>query len=521
MTHTPSSGSPHGLKSVALRNAIYTVLARSSGVLVAIILTPFVLGKLGRELYGIIFAATSAFDYLLLLRGGIGAAMRRHVTFLIHSGNAEQAKEHYRAGFWLGNAATVVIVLLTVFFAGPFCRFLRLPEALVPDGSVGIILIAGALAVSIVTGTFEVPIYSTGRLYKIQAVSALGPWVRLAVVFAAFHYLVPSLTNYGGSLLVAEIPAMLLLGWMAQRTGTVGAAVPKPGLANREVRKEMLSYGGVAVLAQVAALLYISTDNMLIGRIYGPAAVTHYSLGVRWEPIVRSFLWTPIVALAPLFTQLEAHAQNGRSLSAVRRSIALATTLAVPFCFVPCILGDLFLVHWVGAEYRDSAKYLIAMLAPASLTISLAPVWAALVGRGRIGWVAVGELVVAVLNVGVSLLLAIVFRLELLGFALGNTFAMLAKNLILIPMAAGHEQIVPSTRDLLLPLPRALAGGAPGLIALFLLRDLYGVGLLSVVVAGVLGGIVALTGSALTTLGRREIKALLEPLFPAGAGTDR
>ncbi|MBD3160759.1 MAG: oligosaccharide flippase family protein, partial [Candidatus Latescibacteria bacterium] len=480
MNLPPRSGPPEGLVSVASRNAIVSMLARVSGVAVGLLLTPFVLGKLGRELYGIVVAATSAFEYMLLLRGGIGAAMRRHVTILAHSGREEQAKEHYRVGFWLGNLAHLLILLAAFLFADDFCRFLRLPGDAIADAARGVFLVTVALIVSNLTGTFEVPIYATGRLHRIQTVSAISPWIRLGVVFAAFTAFVPTLTVYGGTLVLAEIPAMLILAVLAQRSGLAGPVVPRPGLGDREVRREMLSYGGVALLSQVAALLYISTDNMLIGRIYGPGAVTHYSLGVRWEPIIRGFLWTPIVALAPLFTQLEARSESDRSRQAVRRSVALAASLSVPFCLVPCIVGDLFLTHWVGAEYRGSAIYLIAMLAPASLTITLAPVWAALVGRGRIGWVAVGDLIVAVLNVGASLLLALVFGLGLLGFALGNTLALLAKNLLLIPLAAGREEVIPRKRDLLLPLPRALLGGLPGLALLWLLRDWYGSGLVPV-----------------------------------------
>ncbi len=512
MTEPSPSDSPRGLVSIASQNALSSVLARASGVFVGIVLTPFILGKLGQELYGIAVATTSAFQYMLLLRGGIGAAMRRHVTFLSHSGRSEEAKRHYAVGFWLGNVAHIAIVFLALLLAEPFVRLFHLSGAVVADATQGVFLIVIAMIVSNLTGTFEVPIYATGRLHKIQIVSAFGPWLRLAAVMAAFHLLVPSLRLYGGSLILAELPAMVVLGWMAHHAHTAGPAVPRPAIGDRALRKEILSYGGIAVLSQVAGLLYIATDNLLIGNFYGSAAVTHYSLGVRWEPIIRSFLWTPIVALAPLFTQLEARSEADRSRRAVRRSIGIAATVAVPFCFVPCIVGDLFLLHWVGAEYTGSARYLIAMLAPASLTITLAPVWAALVGRGRIGWVAIGELIVAVVNVGVSLLLALGLGMGLLGFALGNTVALLAKNLLLIPLAAGRESVIPSTRDLLIPLPRAILGGAPGLILLYLGRGLYGDGLVPVIAAGVAGGILVLAGAAWLTLGRREIARLFGSL---------
>ncbi|MDM7913846.1 MAG: lipopolysaccharide biosynthesis protein [Candidatus Eisenbacteria bacterium] len=512
MSAAAGKANPAGLVSLASRNAATAIFARASALLVGILLTPFLIRKLGSDLYGVVVATSSAFEYLLLMRGGIGAAMRRHVTLHVHSGRREEARAHYAVGFWLGNAAHLAILIGAAFLAYPYCRFLGLSEAVSRGAAFGVWLVILAQTVANTSATLEVPLYATGRLGGMQILNALNPWIRLAVLVIAFSLLSPSLSVYGASLAVAEVPVLLALGLLAARAGVAGPPFPRPQTGTPQVRRDLLAYGGVALLSQISAILYTTTDNILIGRFFGPSSVTAYSLGARWEPMIRGFLWAPIVALAPLFTQLEAHEEEERSRGAVRRAVRMAAAIAVPCCLVPSILGDLFLVHWVGEEYRGSAVYLVAMLAPSALTISLAPVWAALVGRGRIGWIAIGDLVVAVANVAISLLLAFVAGLGILGFALGNTIALLLKNLLLIPLAGRREATIPGLADLLLPIPKALLGGAPALVLLWFTRPVYGGSMVSILAALAIGGLLCLAGAALVSMGPAEIRRFLRKI---------
>jgi len=150
------------------------------------------------------------------------------------------------------------------------------------------------------------------------------------------------------------------------------------------------------------------------------------------------------------------------------------------------------------------------MLAPSTLEATLAPVWMTLIARGRIGWVASAQIITALGNIGLSLFLALGLGLGLLGFALGNTTALLAKNLLLHPILKREDFGIPTVPKLLTGFPRAIAGTAPGLLLLYALRPLYDDGLASVIVAGLLGGAVCLTGSILLAIGPAEIRRLLD-----------
>jgi Na+-driven multidrug efflux pump len=494
---------------VAMSNAATQVVAQVSNILIGMVLTPYVLHRLGRDLYGVAVAAGSAYEYMSLMRGGMAAAMRRYVTLHHHAGENDVARRYYSTGFWWSGIFRSVILLASLLLAGPLSRFLRIPPNAIIDGSIGVALILTAAVVSDTATTFGVPIYATGRTSKISGVNLFSVWARLALVFLAFHLFAPNLRVYGSALLLTSLFPVLMYAWMAWRTGVVGFPIPRPDFGDAERRRHLFRYGGFALLWQIAGLLYVSTDNLFIGRLYGAGAITRYSLGTRWYPLIMGFLQGSVTSLTPIFTAMEARGESERSRDALRRVVAITSGLAVPFCLVPCVVGDLFLVHWVGPEYRGSAKYMIAMLVPLILEASLMPVWMALLARGRIGWIATGDIIVAVGNVGISLLLAVVFKLGLLGFALGNTLALLAKNLLLRPIAARRDPSFPPTVEFLRYLPKALLGGAPALIALYFMRGVIGGSLLTVIAGGVVGGGLCLAGSLLASVGRTQLRLLL------------
>jgi len=284
----------------------------------------------------------------------------------------------------------------------------------------------------------------------------------------------------------------------------------------------LFGYGGLAILFQAATVLYLSTDQILIGRFFGPGAIAHYSMGARWFPLVFGFIVAAIGSLTPLFTSMDARGEMDRSRDAVQRITAIATVLAVPACLAPCVVGDRFLAAWVGEQYRDSSQYLIAMLAPLVLEAGVAPVWMALQARGRIGLLTAVQVPVALGNVALSLVLALGMGLGPLGFALGNTAALIAKNVaLLVWLARRPDPAIPPAGQLLAPLATSLLGALPGLAALYFARPLYTHGLVQVMVAGALGGALALAGAALATLRvdgvRRLIATVMRSVRPAGA----
>lgn len=509
----PAAPAAPSLTGTAAMNALTSLGARVSGMVVGIALTPFVLHGIGRELYGISAAAGSVLEYLWLLRGGLGTGMRRYVTVHFHAGERELADRYWSAGFWWASLLRLAVVGLGIGLARVLCAFMKVEPNLMTDAVGGLVLIflsAGAMDVGAI---FEVPIYVTGHTSRISVVRIAGAFLRVAFVVPAFLLFVPSLRVYAAAALLAEVTSTAILAVIAARERVVARILPAPDFGDRAVRHALFAFSGLSLLSQVAAILYLATDNLLIGRIYGPARVTEYSLGTRWAPMIQGFLWAGVSALTPLLTQMEAKGDLVRTRAVVLRAARVITAIAVPMCLVPSVLGDVFLTRWVGAEYAHCVHYMWAMLLPMLVGIPLEPMWMAMMARGKIGWIAFGDVIAAVLNPIVSLVFALKFGLGPLGFALGNTLAILAKNLLLRPLMNRGEEALPPMRQALAVLPPALAGGAPALLLLWFARPWYSGSLAAVLAAGVAGGVLCLAGSTLATVGVADTRAIVRSLL--------
>ena len=506
------AGKGHGLTGVAALNAAASLGARLATLLVGIVLTPFVLHRLGRELYGIAAAAGSLLEYLWLLRGGLGGAMRRYVTVSYHEGARDLAERYYAAGFWWAGVLRAVVVLVGVGLAHGLCVFMRAPPSLLADATVGLVLFFIAAGLNDTGGILELPTYVSGHTAPVSIVKMSGAVLRVALVVPAFLVFVPSLTVYGVAICIAELAVAIAVGIVGARKRVGSSVFPRPEFGSPALRRTLFQFASLGLVSQAAGILYLATDNLLIGRIYGPARVTEYSLGTRWAPMITGFLYAGVSAIAPLLTQMDARGEVDRTRRVVLRAAAFSSALGVPVCLVPCVLGDVFLARWVGPEYRRSAVYMIAMLVPTLISITLEPIWITLVARGRIGWIALSDITVAVANPVLSLVLALHFHLGLLGFALGNTAALLAKNLLLRPLLNRADTALPSLRATLFTLPVALAGGTPALLLLYFLKPLYAHSLPAIVGAGTAGGVLCLAGSLLTAVGWRDTRALAAAL---------
>ena len=511
MSDAPGAGRQN-LTGTAALNAATSLGARVAGMIVGIALTPFVLRGMGRELYGISATAGSVLEYLWLLRGGLGTGMRRFVTVNWHAGDREKANRYWAAGFWWSALLRLAVVGTGIALSRFLCTFLKVSPNLVTDAVGGMILIFLSAGVMDVGAIFEVPTYVTGQVSRISIVRVVQPLLRVAFVVPAFLLFVPSLRVYAAAALLAEIVATAALAVIASRQQVVEHILPPPEFGDREVRKALFAFSGLGLLSQAAAILYLATDNLLIGRIYGPARVTEYSLGTRWAPMIQGFLWAGVSALTPLLTQMEAQGDLERTRRAVLRSGAIITAIGVPMCLVPCVLGDVFLARWVGPEYSHCVAYMMAMLLPMVIGIPLEPMWMAMMARGQIGWIAVGDVIAAVANPLLSLLLALQFGLGPLGFALGNTIAYLAKNLVLRPLLNRGETALPPLHTSLAVLPRALAGAAPALALLWFAKPWYGGSLATVLGAGVVGGLLCLAGTTLAAVGLADTRHILASL---------
>jgi O-antigen/teichoic acid export membrane protein len=174
------------------------------------------------------------------------------------------------------------------------------------------------------------------------------------------------------------------------------------------------------------------SDNVVVGAILGPAAVTYYAIGGNLIDNSRGILTTLTSILIPMATSMDARGERAalqRLLVRATRSIFLVMyPLVVGFI----VLGYPFIRLWMGAEYAPISSRVLILLA---VPLLFAPIQSVcgqvLYATNRHQFNSYIAIAHALVNLGISIYLA--KRIGLLGVAWGTLLPALVVSAIILP----------------------------------------------------------------------------------------
>jgi O-antigen/teichoic acid export membrane protein len=195
--------------------------------------------------------------------------------------------------------------------------------------------------------------------------------------------------------------------------------------------KELLSYGSISLVAQVADLLRFQVDAFVVAGFVGLAAVTHYNIAGSMAQYFISFMLAATGTLGPLFSQLESGNHRERMLEVLRLSTRVAVGLAGFVGFEFIVLGRPFIHRWMGPGYLDAYPALLVLTLGVITALCQTPSLQLLYGVSRHGLFAVFNSLEGVCNLVLSVILVRSFGL--LGVALGTMIPMVFTKLLIQP----------------------------------------------------------------------------------------
>lgn len=397
-------------------------------------LTPFLLGRIGTEDYGLWLVTTQILGYLHLLDLGVVALAPREIAYA--TGRTLQGAPQEEPALVLARFRRVVLWQLplaagaaaAIWWIGGY----RWPELRWPLGAV-----MGAFAVA-----FPFRLYQAS-LQGLQDLGFLGK-VQMAAWAAG------TVTTVALVLLGAELGA-LVAGWVVTQFTSAVACVarmrtrygrlwgqPAAPLPWSEARGLFTRAGWVST-AQIGQVFLNGSDLLVIGTILGPAAAVPYSCTGKLVSVLANhpqlLMQTAAPALAEMRTSESRARVAGVAMALVRAMLVLSGGVA---CLV-LAANELFVSWWVGTAFY-AGPWLTALLVFAMLCRHLATsLTYALFSFGherRISLVAVGD---GVLSVGITAALATLTPLGVLSAAVGSVGGVLLVSIPFIATALARE----------------------------------------------------------------------------------
>ncbi len=417
-------------KRIAL-NSFFNVSAHFLRMLISVFMTPFLLSRLGAEVYSILPLINSLVVFLALASGGIQSSVARYATLSLARAQPGEANQYINTAFAL---LAGIMFLFTLPFLG---AALWLPHVLtLPSGHEGeaqlVFMILGLnLFITMLASPFSIGIYARQRFEFTNIAAIVGQLIFVGVVVVGFQYFQPSILLIAVGMLVNTLVSSLASVWISMRL--VPSIRFSPTHFARSKVKEILSYSFWTLVIQASGLLILNTDYLIINKCIDPTAVTFYSLAARFNELLSAVVTSAVRVITPACTELEARGAMAPLRSIFIRGLRILLFIILPPALLLSLFSRELLITWVGAEFVSAHILFFALLIPQILILGALPSNSILIGMGRVRYMGLLNLAGAVANIGLSLSLVLVVQMGSLGVALATSTVLTVKNLIFVP----------------------------------------------------------------------------------------
>jgi O-antigen/teichoic acid export membrane protein len=399
---TVQSASP-GLAWRTLKNSIYGVLEFGWPVLLSLVTAPYIVHRLGSDVFGVLSIVSIAIGFFGFLDFGIGAAATRQIASLYERDDHVGINTVVSTAlvFYLGAGAvgaSLVLATTNVLVV----QVLSIPPQLVHSAQLAFYMSAPAFLITLVLGTFGgIPRAIQRFDVSVKVNLALGTANTVVVVgLLSLGKGLLAVIASGIALNLIAIPVMFFVSRRLVPTLKVRLVF------SPQVFKELFSFGGYFLLSSVGVMLLYQLDKLLIGSMLGVAAVTYYvvpgNLAQKIQQLVAAGTAIAFPVSSALFASGASEAIERLYRDGTRMVLVLVATVAVPMA----VFADKFLLYWMGPQIAsESSVPMVLLVGTYAALATCAMAWGMANGAGHSGINAAFTLAIAAIDVGLFFVL--------------------------------------------------------------------------------------------------------------------
>ena len=405
-------------------NTFFNLLGRSWSFVLALLLTPYILGHLDVREFGtwvvlsIFLSSNPSFN---LLDFGLGSSFVKHIAEFYTHGDFGRINRVLFSGLVFHSLFGVLLIAVGLWLEGPLFALFHVSGA-----STAYLLVLFSWALSNVTAMFLSVFRGMQRMdtsnsleIKISIANAVGTVIFLEAGWGMLGLAMNALVN--------SAFAIVLTSWTLRRM------IPEISVGwyfDGKLFWSMFSYGMKMQISQVGGFICFRLDKLIVSRFLGIAPVSFYEVSSRLTSIMRALPHVMISALIPATSELGARNDRAKILQTyllASKYVAMLTVALVAFLVLE---ARSVITLWLGNGF-ESSVILVQILAigyGANVLGGAASQTAAGVGRPEFDMRS--TVLLSVLNPILSILLVQSFGAA--GAAAGTTLAFVSSTVYLL-----------------------------------------------------------------------------------------
>ncbi len=346
-------------ESRLLKNVFSNWAGFAANLVVAFLLSPFIVHTLGNVQYGLWIVLNQFTGYLGILELGVRSSVIKYVASHRAEGESEELSRVVSSALTIYSAIAVISLAISCVLALFFPGVLGLEAQQATTARI-VILISG---VSVAQGFVFNVFY--GVLMGIQRYDVFNRIGIIATIVKAL-FIVGALKNGYGitALALIHFSVGLITNLIAYYSCRRYVPELKLWLPRRDgAYRKIASYSFVTFFVTISQKVIFQTDALIVGSFLGVASVTFYAIPIMLVEYMRRIVIAMTETFVPLTSQLKAKAEHEQIRALLIRGTRVSVLIGMSMGLVLFTMGERFIALWMGPEYASNGGLVLKILA--------------------------------------------------------------------------------------------------------------------------------------------------------------
>lgn len=402
-------------------NILSNYAGRAVGMVLGFFLVPFLIYKLGVEVFGLVIVFESMMKFMEAVSTSVRVALSRYATYSL-----SQEREGDFVSYLSTGRGLFLMISVLIFAVGFMLSFwipgiFRIPEGRYHECQQYFALITAAFAVTVPNIVFWAGLYAKQRFDLINLASSTGMTLRAIAIFVIFS-IVPkqyvSLVTYGWIYLIMTWSQNYAV-YFAFKKLMPHIKVSLKYFQMHKV-KEILSFSVYTLSGHMSSIINENATNFIINFFWGPAANAVYGIGTKFSSLIENIVLEPTWTLTPTFTDLVAKGEHQKLKTLIFVFTKAMTILCFPAFLALMIFAKPILTQWVGGRFNDAPWIMVLSILPQCFYIPIASTHNLPNAYGHVKVPGIVNPIYDLLSVLTCYIFAVPLKFGLIGMAMGS-----------------------------------------------------------------------------------------------------
>ncbi|MBL7196664.1 MAG: flippase [Candidatus Omnitrophica bacterium] len=403
-----------------IRNVIFNIIGRFWGILVVLFLTPYIIGHIGIERFGIWALIEVLTGYFGLLDFGVGYSFRKYIAEFYAKRDYKRINEVVNTGFIFYSIFAATVIILAFFNIDFLLSIFKISPNLHKE--VSFVFLVGIIIFGFNSAFSSFFVVREG-LQRMDITNKIAIIVSIPKIIGVVFFLE---SGYGLPGLMLNSAIMFLISSIINFVAVfklLPELVFNPFLSSWRVFKRLFAFGFKIQVSKFAGLFHFQMDKFLLAYFLNVSFVTFYAVASQVASKIMELPMMIITVIEPAASELDAKLDRQRLIELYSRSMKYVILSALPISLLVVLLAKPFIELWLGQGYDKAILTLQILVGAYFINLLTGPGFCILNGIGKPQYAMRSSIVAAVLNAVLSIVLVI--KIGYFGAVFGTASAML------------------------------------------------------------------------------------------------